>query len=100
MESKPVNVWCSLKSHTHLYKPTMLKTVGWFMYAWRFSGHQKLNVKQNSGIKKLLRNTVYFPWGSGFSSYEIELRNRVTQNDVTLRVTNSKVFIESLLSNY
>ena len=28
--------------------------------------------------------------GSGFSSYEIELRNRVTQNDVTLRVTNSK----------
>ena len=28
--------------------------------------------------------------GSEFSSYEIELRNRVTQNDVTLRVTNSK----------
>ena len=24
-----------------------------------------------------------------FSSYEFELRNRVTQNDVTLRVTNS-----------
>ena len=29
--------------------------------------------------------------GSEFSSYEIELRNRVTQNDVTLRVTNSKL---------
>ena len=29
-------------------------------------------------------------WGSEFSSYEIELRNRVTKNDVTLRVTNSK----------
>ena len=27
---------------------------------------------------------------SEFSSYEIKLRNRVTQNDVTLRVTNSK----------
>ena len=29
--------------------------------------------------------------GSEFSSYEFELRNRVTQNDVTLRVTNSKL---------
>ena len=28
--------------------------------------------------------------GSEFSSYETELRNRVTQNDVTLQVTNSK----------
>ena len=28
--------------------------------------------------------------GSEFSSYEIELRNQVTQNDVTLRVTNLK----------
>ena len=28
--------------------------------------------------------------GSKFWSYEIELRNRATQNDVTLRVTNSK----------
>ena len=28
--------------------------------------------------------------GSEFSSYEIELRNHVTQNNVTLRVTNSK----------
>ena len=31
------------------------------------------------------------PWGSEFSSYKIELRNRVKQIDVTLRVTNSKV---------
>ena len=37
---------------------------------------------------------------SEFSSYEIELRNRVTQNDVTLRVTNSKIFIETFLSSY
>ena len=28
-------------------------------------------------------------WGLKFWSYEIELGNRVTQNDVTLRVTNS-----------
>ena len=28
--------------------------------------------------------------GSEFSSYEIELQNRVTQNDVTLQITNSK----------
>ena len=28
--------------------------------------------------------------GSEFSNYEIELRNRVTQNDITLQVTNSK----------
>ena len=34
---------------------------------------------------------------SEFSSYEIELQNRVTQNDVTLRVTNWKTFIQILL---
>ena len=28
--------------------------------------------------------------GSEFSSYEIELQNRVSQIDVTLRATNSK----------
>ena len=38
--------------------------------------------------------------GSEFSSYELELQNRVTQNDVILRVTNSKIFIEILLSTY
>ena len=36
--------------------------------------------------------------GSEFSSYEMELRNGVTQNDITLRPTNSKIFIEILLS--
>ena len=30
----------------------------------------------------------------------LELRNQVTQNDVTLRVTNLKIFIEILLSSY
>ena len=30
----------------------------------------------------------------------LELRNRVMQNDVTLRVTNSKTFTEILLSSY
>ena len=38
--------------------------------------------------------------GSEFSSYEIKLQNRVTQNDVTLRVINSEIFIEILLSSY
>ena len=35
-----------------------------------------------------------------FLSYEIELQNRVSQNDVTLRVANSKIFIEIFLSSY
>ena len=38
--------------------------------------------------------------GLEFSGYEIELRNRVTQNDATFRVTNSNIFIEILLSSY
>ena len=38
--------------------------------------------------------------GSELSSYEIEWRNRVTQNDITLRVTNTEIFIEILLSSY
>ena len=37
--------------------------------------------------------------GSEFSSYEIELRNRNTQNDITLRVANSNIFMEILLSS-
>ena len=39
-------------------------------------------------------------WGSEFSSYKIQLQNQVTQNDVALRVTNSKVFTEILLLSY
>ena len=35
-----------------------------------------------------------------FLSYEIELQNRVSQNDVTLRVADSKIFIEIFLSSY
>ena len=31
---------------------------------------------------------------------KIQLRNRVMQNDVTLRVSNSKIFTEILLSSY
>ena len=37
--------------------------------------------------------------GSEFLSYKIKLRNRFTQNDVTRRVTNSKISIEILLSS-
>ena len=36
----------------------------------------------------------------GFIEYGIELRNQVTQNDITLRVTESEIFIEILLSRY
>ena len=36
-------------------------------------------------------NTFYFLRGSELSGYEIELPNRVTQNDVTLGVTNLKL---------
>ena len=38
--------------------------------------------------------------GSELSSYELELRNQITQNDVTLRVTNSKIFVEIHVSSY
>ena len=37
---------------------------------------------------------------TNLSSYELELQNRVTQNNITLRVTNSKIFIKILLSSY
>ena len=39
-------------------------------------------------------------WGSKFPSYETELRNWVTQNNVTIGVTNSKIFVEVLLLSY
>ena len=38
--------------------------------------------------------------GLEFSSYKIKLGNRVTQNNVTLRVTNSNIFIEIFYSSY
>ena len=34
---------------------------------------------------------IAFTRGTEFSSYKIEFQNRVMQNDVTLRVTNSKI---------
>ena len=40
-----------------------------------------------------------FERSSEFSSYKVELRKRVTQIDVTFRVTNSKIFTE-VLSSY
>ena len=41
--------------------------------------------------EKIIFLITSFPRGSEFSSYEIELRKQVTQNDVTLWVTNSKL---------
>ena len=63
--------------------------------------HSKLECfEKASNFKtfKLFWNISYR--GSEFLSFEIELRNRVTQNDVTLRVTDSKIFIEILFSSY
>ena len=37
--------------------------------------------------------------GLEFSNYGIKLRNLVTQNDATLRVTYSRIFVEILLSS-
>ena len=52
-------------------------------------------------IKKLLQmKLAELVRGSEFLSYEIKLWKRVTQNDVTLRVTKSKIFRESLFSSY
>ena len=61
-----------------------------YHYFWAMSWDQK--VSEN--------HVEFYQWGSEFSSYQIELRNRVTQNDVTLPVTNSKMFIEILFSSY
>ena len=47
-----------------------------------------------------LTGLTHVNWGSEFSNYEIELRNRVTQNDIKLRVPNSNIFTEILLSSY
>ena len=58
--------------------------------------HQIHYYKLNSN-KKMWRQ---FYWGSGLSIYEIKLWNRVTQNGVTLRATNSEIFIVLLSSYY
>ena len=55
------------------------------------------NVSENLSVSNICTKKIK---GPELSSYEIELLYRVTQNDVTLRVTNSKCFIESLLLSY
>ena len=45
-----------------------------------------LNLKLRTDRKNIERRKTK-------SSYEIELRNRVKKNDVTHRVTNSKIFV-------
>ena len=47
----------------------------------------------NAFTEAYLGSSPTFIRGSGFLSYEIKLQNRVTQNHVTLQVTNSKFFI-------
>ena len=47
-----------------------------------------------------MTNTAFYDKDSEFCSYEIKLRNRVTQNYVMLQVTNSKFFLETLLLSY
>ena len=55
------------------------------MDVWQGRKYTSVNYTQKNKHSSLLTE------GSEFSSYEIELRNRVTQNDVTLPVTNSKI---------
>ena len=53
--------------------------------------------KRLGSIKTFIHYTESFlweNWGSKFSSYEVELRNWVTQNDATLLVANLKIFVE------
>ena len=76
---------------------------------------KQLNVNVNQSFLQTVDNRVmlkdtriliianvpaHLPGGLEFSSYEIKLQNRVTQNDVTFRVTNSEIFTEILLSSY
>ena len=58
---------------------------------------QSINVEINGNRRNVMLTDEN---SSEFSSYEIEFRNQVKQNDVTLRVNNSKMFIEILLSSY
>ena len=58
---------------------------------------QSINVEINGNRRNVILTDEN---SSEFSSYEIEFRNQVKQNDVTLRVNNSKMFIEILPSSY
>ena len=55
---------------------------------------------KNRTIETDITHNMVVNRGSELLSYKIELRNRVTKNEVTLRVTNSKMFTEILLSCY
>ena len=59
--------------------------------------HSNVHVVNFINEQVLLQN---WNLGSEFSSYEIQLRNRVTQNGTTLRVTNPEIFLEIPLSSY
>ena len=78
---------------------------------------EKMKKKANIEIFKNIFNISYFAYEkfinrgnyinkghytrrSEFSSYKIELRNRVKQKNITLRVTYSKIFEEILPSSY
>ena len=47
-------------------------------------------------IQKITENTTKYRY-SEFSSHKIELTNRARQNNITLQVTNSKIFKEIFL---
>ena len=49
-------------------------------------------------LLKGVSNVLHRDWE--FSSYKIELRNQVTQNDFTFQVANMKICIEILPSSY
>ena len=74
---------------------TLEATVKFFPAAWNYNTNDRLFLNMANMASK-----IKIERGSEFSSYENELQNRVTQNDVTLRVTNWKSFIEILLSSY
>ena len=70
----------------HMIRNQSLSIKGWY---WFCAELLKI-VLVGQGLKR----------GSKFSSHEIALRNRVTQNDVALRVTKSKTSSEILLLSY
>ena len=79
--------------HLNLYQP---KTC----MCCRYRVNQHLIVLNLYGVSINKMLVTEFIGRSEFSSYGIELRNLVTQNDITPRVANSKIFIEILLSSY
>ena len=79
--------------------------VGWNFFWWggrmsKFSAIGGGLPPHSPPAGKTLHTFKYQKGDSEFSSYKIELQNRVTQNDVTLRVAYSEVLTETLLSSY